>query len=112
LDLAFDSRELRTICENEDDAIRELGSSVAQALKHRLADLRAALSIADLLVGNPRIVEDETQNKTMFIDLRDDYQVVFCANHPKNPVLEDGKIDWSKVSRIKIMRIERNYVYQ
>jgi len=110
LDLAFDSRLLRTICENEDEATHELGSPVAEVLKHRLADLRAALSVQDLLVGHPRIINGGTYDQHMVLELIDGFQIFFCANHPDNPVTKNNKIDWTKVSRIKILRIERNYV--
>lgn len=111
LDLAFDSKPLRTVCENEKEAIRELGPLVARVLKHRLADLRAAISINDLILGHPRLLLDDGKyHQSMIIDLCDDYQMTFCANHPCNPVVENGNIDWSKVSRVKLLRIERNYV--
>jgi plasmid maintenance system killer protein len=109
LDLAFDSRSLRTICEKEEETVREFGLSVAEVLKHRLADLRAAKSINDLVVGYPQVL-DGTNNQQMAINLPDDYQVIFCANHPNNPVLENGFVDWSKVSRIKILQIRKNNV--
>jgi toxin HigB-1 len=109
LDFAFVSKALRTICEKEEEAIHEFGLSVTTALKHRLADIDAAISIKDLLVGKPRIFESEIHNQTMVIDLDDGYQMIFCANHPNNPTMETGEIDWGKVSRIKILRIERNY---
>ena len=110
LDLAFDSKSLRTICENEDEAIREYGQTVTETLKHRLADLMAAMSVNDLLVGHPRVLEGGKDDQNMLIELGNDYQIILCANHPDNPVTENKKIDWSKVSRVKILRIERNYV--
>jgi hypothetical protein len=36
LELAFESKLLRTVCENETCATRKLGPTVAEALKHRL----------------------------------------------------------------------------
>jgi proteic killer suppression protein len=109
LEIAFDSRLLRTICESEALAKRELGSTVAEALKHRLADMRAATSVKDLLVGHPRVL-DGTNGQHMIIDLYGGYQIIFCANHPNNPVMEAGTLDWLRVSRIKLLRIERNHV--
>lgn len=109
LDLAFDSKLLRSICENEDEAIRELGPSAAKSLKHRLADLRAAVSITDLLVGSPKIVEDGKDRQRLMVDLYDGYHILFSANHPENPVTADGKVDWQKVSRIKVLQIKRNH---
>jgi hypothetical protein len=60
------------------------------------------------VVGGPR-VSDDANHHHMVIDLCDDYRVAFCANHPNNPVAASGKIDWSKVNRIKILRIESDH---
>ncbi len=48
LELAFETKRLREICENEEIASQELGAEGAERLKHRLADLRAAGSIEEL----------------------------------------------------------------
>jgi hypothetical protein len=40
--------------------------------------------------------------------LCDGYRIVFCANHNSIPTLKPNRVDWSKVSRVKILRIE-NY---
>lgn len=107
MELAFDSRSLRSICESEVQAKEKYGAAVAEILKHRLADLCAATSIKDLLVGRPRPM-DGTNDLCMILDLFEGYQIVFCANHPKNPLTQAGRVDWSKVSRVKIMRIKRD----
>lgn len=108
MELAFQSRSIREICENETHATCELGSKRAEALKHRLADLRAATSVMDLLVGQPRIL-DSADPKAMILDLSDGHRLVFCANHTTNPVTECGKLDWTKVYRIRVLRIERDH---
>ncbi len=107
MELAFDFRPLRTICESEAHAKDELGVTVAEMLKHRLADLRAAVSIRDLVAGRPCLLQG-TADLCMTLDLCEGYRLVFCANHPKNPVSSTGGVDWLKVSRVKIMRIERD----
>lgn len=107
MELAFDSRQLRTICESEAHARGELGAAVAEMLKHRLADLRAATSVRDLVAGRPRLLEG-TSDLCMALDLCAGYRVVFCANHPQNPVMATGGLDWLRVSRVKIMRIEKD----
>lgn len=103
MELAFDSKSIRTICESEAQAKFELGASVAEVLKHRLADMRAARSPMDLVIGRPRICADGLH---MVIDLCDNHRIVFKANHPNNPKTATDELDWSKVSRIKILRIE------
>jgi hypothetical protein len=44
----------------------------------------------------------------MVVDLGDGYRLVFSANHPRNPLKADGTVDWSKVSRVKILGIEKS----
>ncbi len=110
MELAFDSKPLRTICESEAYAKRKFGVKVANDLKHRLADLRAAKSTKDLLAGGPRLLDGST-DQHMVVDLGDGYRLIFCANHPNNPMAESGKVDWLKVSRIKILEIESDYDY-
>ncbi len=108
LELAFANKPLRQLCENEAHAKRELSPTVAEILKHRLADLRAAVSVKDLVAGKPRRLGG-ADHQHMAIDLCDGYRIVFSANHPNNPVVESGELDWSKVSRVKILRVESNY---
>lgn len=106
--LSFDTKSLRALCENEDQARTQLEPIVAEALKRRLADLEAATSIKDLLVGNPRTLPG-SNGKEMVLDLSDGFRIVFSANHPKKHMTQDNNLDWGKVTRIKILRIETNH---
>lgn len=103
MELAFDSERLRSICEDQSLATQEVGSEVAEALKRRLADLRAANSITDLLAGHPRVIAEH-----LVIDLGMGYSLTLQANHPRNPVNAEGGLNWTIVSRLKVLRIDRN----
>ena len=107
MELAFDSQGLRTICENEARANDELGLAAAGALKNRLADLRAATTIYDLVAGRPRFLE--TDNQRLIVDLSNGRRIVLEANHTVNPTTESGRLDWARISRIKLLRIESDY---
>ena len=85
----------------------ELGTRVAEVLKRRLADIRAATSVEDLVAGRPR--ELAGSDPHMIVDLSDGYYIVFGANHPNNPMTESGDLDWTRVSRVKILRIENDH---
>ena len=104
MELAFETKLLREICESEETAKRELGTKVAEELKRRLADLRAAASVGDLPVAKPR-----KMSETCVFDLADGYKLSFSPNHSNNPLLKSGKIDWAKVARIKILSIEPHH---
>jgi len=81
--------------------------AVANKLKHRLADLVCCTSVRDLVAGRPRIA-DSGDGKQMIVDLGEGYEMLFEVNHPKPPTEAMGGIDWSKVTRVKIMDIRRN----
>ncbi len=102
LQLSFANRSLRDICESSAKANRKLGIDAANELRRRVADLRAATSVHDLLIGEPRGI-DENQ---IVLDVGTSFQIIFCANHNTMPRFESGEIDWSKVSRVKILEIE------
>ena len=98
---------LRATCEIEDTAINAYGWEFTENLHRRLADLRAAKSPNSLPVGNPNKLDDfDNQFK---LDLYNGYRLIFCSNHVKHPLLKSGKIDWSKVIRIKILAIEKSH---
>lgn len=45
----------------------------------------------------------------MVVDLRDGKRLVFAANHPTNPRTQTNNLDWAKVTRIRILRIESEH---
>ena len=108
MELAFDSKDLRLICENETTAKEKFGAEIAEVLKHRLADLRAATCISDFIVGNPRL-SDVGYTDCLVIDLCLGHQIVFKANHPENPLTDNGRLDWEKVRRLKVTHIGSEY---
>jgi hypothetical protein len=71
-----------------------------------LADLRAAANLTDLVACNPK--QARRPKEELMLDLADGYSVVLAANHATVPRLRSGDIDWSNVSRIKLLRIEKH----
>jgi proteic killer suppression protein len=103
--IAFQSKLLRAVCEDEAQARRDYDEAVVEALQHRLADLRAASSVRDIIAGRPRTIEGP-EGQCMAVDLAGKWRLVFAANHVANPKTESNTCDWAKVTRVKIMRIE------
>ena len=102
--VAFDSQELRSICEYNDIAIEKLGEHVADLLHHRLSDIFAAETVADLLVGNPQKI-GEHPYLNYVVTISNSIKMEFCSNVTKKSYLENGELDWSKVTRIKLLKI-------
>ena len=101
LQLAFQTKHLRTLCESSADAIGELGQEVTLALTQRLADLSSAVSIKDILLGQPQSFD----NGDLIIELVAGYRLLCRAGHPSNPRTASGVIEWEKVSRIRVVGI-------
>ena len=49
----YASRKLEALCLYEQEAKKSLGSACAKTLRRRIAELHAARSVADLVVGRP-----------------------------------------------------------
>jgi plasmid maintenance system killer protein len=106
LELAFANKSIRRLCESEALAAKALGVTVAKQLTGRLADLLATQCVNDLVAGNPCEL-DGALHGHMSITLCDGFKVVFCANHSAERVHTAGKVNWSKVTRIKIIEVKR-----
>jgi proteic killer suppression protein len=104
MELSFATKSLRDICENAEIAKRELGPEVSEKLRRRLADIRAAVSVNDLIAGRPYELDGARQRR-IAVRLGEKQRLVFGANHAVPPKLESGKMDWSKVSRVKVLQI-------
>src|ERR1700735_1976527 len=101
LNLAFASKALRSLCEDKSIAERELGVEAAGRLTLRLADLRAAESLADILVGD--LVQYLWPATTELSFGLNGFRLVLRVNHHVVPVDNIGDIDWKRVRRVKIL---------
>lgn len=109
MDIAFLSKSLRDICESENALIERFGAQVANGVKDRLSDLRAATSINDVVLGNPRHLTGKQAN-CVCIDLPEDFNLMLCSNHVKATSGKTDNINWSSVTRVKILSIGKDNV--
>ena len=105
IQLAFQDENLRKVCESSISAKRKYGGIAGPSLHARLADLKAADSPAEL-VGWGFAKFDELSNDRIIVFLDDSYRLYAMANH-KPPPGKLGKLDWTQVTRVKILSIER-----
>jgi hypothetical protein len=102
LELAFATKAVRDICESGSIAKDKLGAEVADALKRRLSDFQSVDSLDELPIANVK-----RNSSNIVIGLPNDWQLVVTGGHGTNPKLRSGKMDWAKVTRVKIVRIEK-----
>lgn len=105
LELAFADEDLREACERKSAAEAEFGTAIAQYLRRRIAEVRASDNVAAILTGNAR-PHGKGHAAQYLVDVRDGWRLVLAANHQDPPMLPSGQIDWSRVTRVKILRIE------
>lgn len=104
--MSWDSLELRAICEIDLEAKQKLGMQDALSLQTRLADMVAATTVSDLLVGNPTPFLDSDGTVIFKMNVGSEHELFFGNAHP-NPPLIEGSLDWTRIRRIKILSIHK-----
>jgi len=104
LEIDIPDDALRALCEQQRLAIRKLGAPCARKLRSRLADLLAAAHARELVAGHPHPLTGDRQGQ-FALSLRGGVRLVFEPDHKPVPMLPDGSIDWTGVTRIRIVFI-------
>lgn len=104
MDVHFGDAKLRELCERQATAERRLGRNGARRLQSRLADLLAAGRVTDLVAGRPHPLAGDRSGQ-FALDLDGGRRLVFEPDHDSVPRRSDGGIDWSRVTRVRIVFI-------
>ncbi|MGY0202000.1 hypothetical protein [Leptothrix sp. BB-3] len=104
LEIAFHTRELRAICESPTRAMRELGEASGKALQRTLADMNAVETVAELLemgLGSEHCAQEHGMLRFHLCEGLN----IYCNANQQSIPMNGGSIDWTQVSRLKIIRI-------
>jgi proteic killer suppression protein len=89
------------------------GPQRAKLLRLRLDLLQNAETLADLAPPNspPARCHELNQGqrgkqRQLSVDLDHPYRLIFVPDHDPVPTLEDGGLDWSRVTAVKILSVE------
>lgn len=104
MDITFDNGKLQKLCEQQALAHRKLGPVCARKLRSRTADLLAVGSVRDLVAGRPHPLKGDRLGQ-FSLDLEGAKRLVFKPADDPIPSMEDGSIDWSKVTQVRIVFI-------
>jgi hypothetical protein len=106
VELAFASIALRDVCESRQRATTTLGTpDAARELEGRLADLRAAANVTDFNDLFPGDIVNRSPTERA-VRLTTGHDIVFAPGHVVAPFDADQGIDWTKVTRIRILALE------
>jgi hypothetical protein len=107
VNLAFATEELRDRCEIQVIGERAYGPEVARQLRERLASVREAENVFELLTGHPRPIPGGN-GRCYEVFLPENFRMVICANHKVLPRIGGSdSVDWSKVTRVIVRSIEK-----
>lgn len=105
MEIRFRNRKLRELCEKRARAERRLGPASARKLRARLSDLEAADCVAELHAGRPHPLSGPRKDQLALV-LAGGMRLVLSADQQPCPRREDGGVDWSRVTAIRIESIE------
>jgi proteic killer suppression protein len=99
MDVVFKSEELQRLCSEEKRGVKRLGDSCARRLRSRLADLRAARRLGDVVAGRPHPLTGDRAGQ-FAVALSDGRRLVLEPAGPVIPKTPEGAIDWRNVEAV------------
>jgi hypothetical protein len=103
MELAFETVALRQVCESNIEARKCYPEETVEELHARLADMRAATSASDLVMGRPSL--DARPPARIQFSLDGGYELVCVCNHPRPALTKDGLIDFDRMRRVRVVAI-------
>lgn len=103
--LSFQDQKIRQQCESPISARRAFGFDVARTLHTRLADLRAADSMYDVLSLGLANLHGSHPHKIL-VQLGGGFVLHAQAGTPTQPHFSSCELDWKQVTRLRILSIE------
>ncbi len=102
--IVYRSNDLKQTCLQERRMQKELGAKGAKKLKGRLSDLAAAARVTDLVAGHPHPLKGDRRGQ-FAVSLDGGRRLVFEPANEPVPQHEDGSVDWSHVTAVRIVFI-------
>jgi len=111
MDISFKNKRLAKDFNEGAQLERIHGTKRAKKIQLRLAEFRAVESLMDFWPpkSGPGRCHELPQGKRsgqLSVDLDHPYRLIFIPDHNPVPKKEDGGLDWSKVTAIKVLSVE------
>jgi len=106
MEVTFANNRLHKLCNSASKLRGRYGPTMAAIIQRRLADLEAAGSLEEmrLLPGNCHELTANLRGH-LAIDLKQPDRLVFKPSNDPLPIDADGRLDWSKVTKVSIVGI-------
>lgn len=106
--LTFKSRKLEATCNSEKESTRAWGKQRAAAVRRRLAQLDAAPHLGMVETVPPARLHPLKGNRKgqWAVDVVHPFRLIFEICDDPLPLLDDGGVDKSRVTEIRILEVE------
>lgn len=105
MEIAFRTRTLRGVCLNGDAMDERFGPERATLLRRCLADLRAAATLGEVPLLATK-AGDDSFGSEVSLGIGKGVSISVSAGHKTPPRLPGGAIDWPRVERVLIERVD------
>ena len=111
MNISFKNKKLAKYFNERAQLEKIHGTKRARKIRIRLTELRAAESLMDFWPpkSGPSRCHELTQGQRkgrLSVDLDHPYRLIFVPDHNPVPKREDGGLDWSQVTAVKILGVE------
>lgn len=110
MEVGFRTKRLRKQLSGARQLQKAHGERRARLLQRRLRVLQAARSLADFQppFSGPERCHELTGNRRgqLSMDLDHPWRLIFCPDHDPLPRRQEGGLDWSGVTAIRILAVE------
>jgi len=108
MDITFKTSKLRKTFNSEKELKKVYGKENSRKIKNRIAVLIAAINLSDVPKEKPERCHALKGDRLgqFAVDLKHPRRIVFCPDHETVPKTEEGHLDLTQVTCIKILSVE------
>ena len=108
MEVSCSTKKLAKLLNCQKEVLRAYGPENGKRLITRLADIAAAETLADLSrLPQARLHEHKANNdEQISVDVKHPYRLMLAPDHPDTPRKPDGGLDWARITRVRILRID------
>ena len=105
MDIAFRNKTLKKVFNSEKELKKEFGTEKARLIMRRIAVLGASPLLAEVPHTKPERRHELSGKRSgqCAVDLKHPYRLIFKPNHEPLPRKDDGEIDLTQITAIKIL---------
>ncbi len=101
MEILFENKAVREICEKASIANKKLGAISARKLRSRLDEIGAASSVTDLVAGAPHPLSKDRLGQ-FALSLAGGWRLVFSPGNDPTPRKPDASVAWGQVTIVVI----------